>query len=51
MATLNEKATWLKMTLDIEAEHICGEFGYDTCDEQGKIVVLKNLISKELIKI
>lgn len=49
MATNKEKAAWLKQTLDILAENTQGEFGYDTCDEQGKLRILEELFSSGLI--
>ena len=48
-ATAEDKARWLSYTLDLEAEEMFGEFGYDTLtgDEQRK--VLEELFKKDLL--
>ena len=44
-----DKARWLKYTLDILADELHGEFGYDTCKEDEKLNVLEELFNQHLI--
>ena len=48
-ATLKEQASWLHTTLDVYAMDIAGEFGYDTCKQDEKILVLQAIIDEGLI--
>ena len=39
-----EFATWLRQSLDIEAENLFGEFGYDTCSQSEKLQVIQEMM-------
>ncbi len=41
---IRDHARWLLQTLDIEAEGLFGEFGYDTCNQEQKLAVLAEMI-------
>ena len=42
----NEFARWLLQTLDMEAEEMFGEFGFDTLTEEEKLQVIAEIYSK-----
>ena len=48
-ATPSDKAAWLDYTLDMEAEEMFGEFGFDTLNPIEKREVLKELFERELL--
>ena len=50
MATNKEKAGWLLMTMNIEAENMFGEFGFDTCSELEKAQVIEQMIEDGMFK-
>jgi hypothetical protein len=41
---VKDHARWLLQTLDITAEELHGEFGYDTCNQEEKLAVLAEMI-------
>jgi len=41
---IRDHSRWLLQTLDIEAENLFGEFGYDTCNQEQKLAVLAEMI-------
>lgn len=43
---IKDHARWLLQTLDITAEELHGEFGYDTCSHTEKLEVLQEMIEK-----
>ena len=42
--TINDHSRWLLQTMDITAESLFGEFGYDTCSHSEKLQVLQEMI-------
>ena len=48
-ATAEDKARWLTYTLDMEAEEMFGEFGFDTLDGDEKFKVFKELFKRDLL--
>ncbi len=42
--TINNHSRWLLQTMDITAECLFGEFGYDTCNQEQKLAVLAEMI-------
>jgi len=41
---IQDHARWLLQTMDIVAEDLTGEFGYDTCTQEQKLKVLQEMI-------
>ena len=50
MVNNRDKATWLLITMDEFAENEIGEFGYDTCNRDQKIMVLKAMLENGMFK-
>ena len=42
--TVNDHSRWLLQTMDITAESLFGEFGYDTCSKSEKLQVIQEMI-------
>jgi hypothetical protein len=42
--TVNDHSRWLLQTMDITAESLFGEFGYDTCSQSEKLQVIQEMI-------
>jgi hypothetical protein len=42
--TINDHSRWLLQTMDITAESLFGEFGYDTCSQSEKLQILQEMI-------
>lgn len=42
--TVNDHSRWLLQTMDITAEFLFGEFGYDTCSQSEKLQVIQEMI-------
>ena len=42
--TINDHSRWLLQTMDITAESLFGEFGYDTCSHSEKLQVLQEMM-------
>ena len=42
--TINDHSRWLLQTMDITAESLFGEFGYDTCSQSEKLQVIQEMI-------
>lgn len=42
--TINDHSKWLLQTMDITAESLFGEFGYDTCSQSEKLQVIQEMI-------
>ena len=41
---IEDHSRWLLQTMDITAESLFGEFGYDTCSHSEKLQVLQEMI-------
>jgi hypothetical protein len=41
---IEDHSRWLLQTMDITAEHLHGEFGYDTCSHSEKLQVLQEMM-------
>ena len=41
---IEDHSTWLLQAMDVTAEHLHGEFGYDTCSDSEKLQVLQEMI-------
>ena len=48
--TNKDLAMFLKQSMDILADELFAEFGYDTCKESEKIEILKELFNREWIQ-
>lgn len=48
-ATIKDEASWLSTTLDIYAQDMYGEFGYNTCTEKEQLQVLEAIITDKMI--
>ena len=48
-ATDEDKARWLSYTLDMEAEEMFGEFGFDTLNGDQKFEIFKELFKRDLL--
>ena len=42
--TINDHSRWLLQTMDITAESLFGEFGYDTCSQSEKLQLIQEMI-------
>ena len=42
--TINDHSRWLLQTMDITAESLFGEFGYDTCSQSEKLQVIQEMM-------
>ena len=42
--TINDHSRWLLQTMDITAESLFGEFGYDTCSHSEKLQVMQEMM-------
>ena len=42
--TVSDHSRWLLQTMDITAESLFGEFGYDTCSQSEKLQVIQEMI-------
>jgi hypothetical protein len=42
--TISDHSRWLLQTMDITAESLFGEFGYDTCSQSEKLQVIQEMI-------
>ena len=42
--TIIDHSKWLLQTMDITAESLFGEFGYDTCSQSEKLQVIQEMI-------
>ena len=42
--TISDHSRWLLQTMDITAESLFGEFGYDTCSHSEKLQVLQEMM-------
>jgi hypothetical protein len=42
--TINDHSRWLLQTMDITAESLFGEFGYDTCSQSEKLQVMQEMM-------
>ena len=42
--TINDHSRWLLQTMDITAESLFGEFGYDTCSQSEKLKVMQEMM-------
>ena len=42
--TINDHSKWLLQTMDITAESLFGEFGYDTCSQSEKLQVIQEMM-------
>jgi len=42
--TVSDHSRWLLQTMDITAESLFGEFGYDTCSQSEKLQVVQEMI-------
>ena len=42
--TINDHSRWLLQTMDITAESLFGEFGYDTCSHSEKLQVIQEMM-------
>ena len=41
---IEDHSRWLLQAMDVTAEHLHGEFGYDTCSHSEKLQVLQEMI-------
>ena len=41
---IEDHSRWLLQAMDVTAEHLHGEFGYDTCSESEKLQVLQEMM-------
>ena len=41
---IEDHSRWLLQAMDVTAEHLHGEFGYDTCSYSEKLLVLQEMI-------
>ena len=41
---IEDHSTWLLQAMDVTAEHLHGEFGYDTCSRKEKQEVLREMM-------
>ena len=41
---IEDHSRWLLQAMDITAEHLHGEFGYDTCSHSEKLQVLQEMM-------
>jgi hypothetical protein len=42
--TISDHSRWLLQTMDITAESLFGEFGYDTCSQSEKLQVIQEMM-------
>ena len=42
--TINDHSRWLLQTMDITAESLFSEFGYDTCSNSEKLQVMQEMM-------
>ena len=42
--TINDHSRWLLKTMDITAESLFGEFGYDSCSQSEKLQVIQEMM-------
>jgi len=42
--TIKEHSKWLLQTMDITAELLFGEFGYDTCSNSQKLEIMQDMM-------
>ena len=42
--TISDHSRWLLQTMDITAESLFGEFGYDTCSQSEKLQVIQKMM-------
>ena len=42
--TISDHSKWLLQTMDITAESLFGEFGYDTCSQSEKLQVIQEMM-------
>jgi len=42
--TINNHSKWLLQTMDITAESLFGEFGYDSCSQSEKLQVIQEMM-------
>tara|TARA_R110001592_G_scaffold33227_1_gene115392 strand:+ start:40 stop:234 length:195 start_codon:yes stop_codon:yes gene_type:complete len=42
--TIDDHSRWLLQTMDITAESLFGEFGYDTCSKLEKLQVIQEMM-------
>jgi len=42
--TISDHSRWLFQTMDITAESLFGEFGYDTCSQSEKLQVIQEMM-------
>ena len=42
--TINDHSRWLLQTMNITAESLFGEFGYDTCSHSEKLQVMQEMM-------
>ena len=47
--TINDHSRWLLQTMDITAESLFGEFGYDTCSHSEKLQVLQEMMKMVIL--
>ena len=41
---IEDHSTWLLQAMDVTAEHLHGEFGYDTCSDSEKLQVIQEMM-------
>jgi hypothetical protein len=41
---IEDHSKWLLQAMDVNAEYLFGEFGYDTCSESEKLQVLQEMM-------
>ena len=42
--TISDHSRWLLQTMDITAESLFGEFGYETCSQSEKLQVIQEMM-------